>query len=463
MYSYSGNFTDREYEQLVRDGITAAKNGEHNLARSLFNQALLIYAGDSRPYLWLANISDDPQEVRDYLEKAVAADPGNPEARQRWLLLTDQVDRSRLVEEGTTVEQLTSPSPQDAQSNAYTCPQCGGLIHYDLQQFDLVCRYCGYVQITPEHQATASAEQVLDIVMPTTRAHRWVQTQQQVTCESCASVTLLPPERKADHCPYCGSNRFILAPQAEEFLDPNVIGLLKVDADEARQRVKAWLGSGLLSPDDLILKAGNLQLEAAYYPFWTFNGTLELPWSCEVNIGSSKSGNWVPRNGSEIQFFDDVLVTGLRSFSDSAVQAIEPFDLDDLVEFSPQFLAGWPALTYNIPLAQASLAAREKLVKHIRRTLLSKIEPMRQKRKLEIGSGKWSGMTYKLILLPVWVGTYHYQKKAFRILVNGQSGKIGGEKPQDRVKLTMIAVGLILTLVILAIILYFLWLRSASG
>lgn len=77
MYSYSSSFTDREYEQLVRDGITAAKNGEYNLARSLFNQALMIYAGDARPYLWLATISDDPQDVRNYLERAIAADPGN--------------------------------------------------------------------------------------------------------------------------------------------------------------------------------------------------------------------------------------------------------------------------------------------------------------------------------------------------------------------------------------------------
>jgi hypothetical protein len=463
MYSYSSSFTDREFEQLVRDGITAAKNGEHRLARSLLNQALMIHAGDARPYLWLANISTDRQEQRDYLERAVAADPGNAEARQRLVLLSDKVDRERLVEQGTSVEQITSSTPQDAVSNAYTCPQCGGLMNYDVQKLDLVCSYCGYIQATPERQADASADQVLDFVLPTTRAHRWAQTQQQVTCENCTSVTLLPPERKADHCPYCGSSRFVISPNAEEFLDPNVIGLMKVDAEDARQRVTAWLSSGLLSPDDLTLKAGNLQLEAAYYPFWTFDGTLELPWSCEVNLGSSNRSNWVPRSGSEIQFFDNVLIPGLSSLSADALQAIEPFDLADLLEFSPQYLAGWPALTYNIPLAQASLAAREKTVARIRHTLLPKIEPMRQKRKLEVGAGKWSGMTYKLILLPVWVGAYHYQNKRYRFLVNGQSGKIGGEKPQDRVKLTMIAVGFLLILVILAVILYFLWLRSSGS
>jgi len=463
MYSYSSSFTDKEFEQTVRDGITAAKNGEYKLARSLFNQAIMIYAGDARPYIWLANISTDLQEQRDYLEKAVATDPGNAEARQRLVLLLGKLDKSRLVEQGASTDQITSSTPQDAIANSYTCPQCGGLMQFDIHKSDLVCRYCGYTQSTPEHKAGASSDQVLDFVMPTTRAHRWVQTQQQVTCENCASVTLLPPESQADHCPYCGSNRFILSPQAEEFLDPNGIALMKVDNSEARQRVKVWLGNGLFSPDDLTLRAGNLRLDVAYYPFWIFNGTLELPWTCEVNIGSSKNTNWVPRSGSEIQFFDDVLIPGLKSFSEDAFQAIEPFSLDDLVDFLPQQLAGWPALTYNIPLAQASLTAREKIVRRIRHSLLPKIEPMRQKRKLEVGAGKWSGMTYKLVLLPVWVGFYRYRNKSYRILVNGQSGKVGGEKPQDNVKLTLLAIGVLLILIILAIVIYFIWLRSTGA
>jgi hypothetical protein len=462
MYSYSSSFTDKQYEQLVRDGITAAKNGERRLARSLLNQAVMIYTGDARPWLWLTATTDDPLEQRDYLEKAVVADPGNAEARRRLVILSDDLDKTRLVEQGVPVEQLHADSPQEARSDTYTCPQCGGRMRFDIEKNDLVCGYCGFVHVTDEVQAADAAEQTLDFIMPTTRAHRWVQTQKQVTCENCASVMLLPPERQADHCPYCGSNRFVVTPQAEEYLDPNVIGLMKIDEQAARSNTAAWLGSGHLSPDDFASHAGSLQLEAAYYPFWTFDGTLEVPWSCEVSTSSGGDSNWVPRKGSEIQFFEDVLVPGSRSFSEDALRAIEPFDLDDLVEFSPQYLAGWPALTYNLSLADASLTARQKIMRKMRSALVPKIEPMRQKRNLEISSGKWSGLTYKLVLLPVWVGTYRYRTKLYRILVNGQTGKAGGEKPRDQIKLTMVALGFLLAVAMLIIIFYFLWLRSTG-
>jgi hypothetical protein len=51
-----------------------------------------------------------------------------------------------------------------------------------------------------------------------------------------------------------------------------------------------------------------------------------------------------------------------------------------------------------------------------------------------MSAGNWIGMTYKHLLLPVWIGTYHYRGKEYHLLVNGQTGKIGGRKPRDTVK-----------------------------
>ena len=65
------------------------------------------------------------------------------------------------------------------------------------------------------------------------------------------------------------------------------------------------------------------------------------------------------------------------------------------------------------------------------------VEMGREKRNLNIGSGSWSGITFKHILLPLWVGVYNFQGKSFRLLVNGQTGKVVGEKPRDSLKLVM--------------------------
>ena len=219
---------------------------------------------------------------------------------------------------------------------------------------------------------------------------------------------------------------------------------------------------GLFAPDDLVAKISQVRLRPAYYPFWTFDGTLEITWNCEVNEGSSKAPRWVPRSGSEFDLFDDILVPGLRSMPVEELNSIEPFDLKNVVEFSPQFLAGWVALSYDLPLADATLKAREKVINRLRRSLVSKVEPGREKRSLTSGGGKWSGLTFKYVLLPLWVGTYLYRGGEYRLLVNGQTGKVGGKRPRDLFKVWMIAIVILFVVAFIVAIVYLAWLRSTE-
>ncbi|HBY08802.1 MAG TPA: hypothetical protein DEH22_13870 [Chloroflexi bacterium] len=47
-------------------------------------------------------------------------------------------------------------------------------------------------------------------------------------------------------------------------------------------------------------------------------------------------------------------------------------------------------------------------------------------------------MTFKNVLLPLWIGTYNYQGKEYKVYVNGQTGKVTGEKPRDLLKTILI-------------------------
>ncbi len=145
-----------------------------------------------------------------------------------------------------------------------------------------------------------------------------------------------------------------------ELIDPQAILLAQFDQQSASKHVREWLGSGWFIPDDLRKLAISSTLRPAYYPFWTFDGTLELSWTCEVNEGGGRSENWVMREGVEFEMFDDVLIPGLRALAKVDEHLLEAFDLKKVVEFKPEYLAGWTALTYDTPLADASFrSARE--------------------------------------------------------------------------------------------------------
>lgn len=453
------SFEDREYEQLLRDGITAVKNGNHSMGRRLLEKAAAYHRADAQPWIWLAETTQDAQERRKFLEYAVAADPANAAARRNLAMLSEKMDKDRVVEIGESIEPRRPVEPESATGQAFTCPQCGSTLHFNPDKDVLECAHCGYAETyLPGSSKTESppadtAEQVMDYVLPTTRAHRWAEAQHRLSCGQCGAVTLLPVGQQTSQCPYCGSNQLVESAEQVELVDPQVIGLLQIGGQKAIQNAQKWLSQGMLAPDDLGKVAQNLQLRPAYYPFWTFDGILEVPWHCEVNRGTSRNPNWVPCSGTEFEIFDDVLVPGLMGITPEQQAALEPFSLKQVDDFDPKLLAGWLALSYDCPLAEASLRAREKVMAKLRSELYSRVEPGHEKRNLSSGGGKWSAQTFKLALLPLYVGAYRYGNRAYPVLINGQTGKVAGEKPRDRLKLYLVVASLLLTLFVISMIL----------
>jgi hypothetical protein len=264
---------------------------------------------------------------------------------------------------------------------------------------------------------------------------------------------LLAPGQKATQCAYCGSNQLVEPAESGEFVDPQVIALIKVDEQQANKRARDWLSRGFWSPDNLLGSVHGLRLRPAYYSCWMFDGTVEVHWSCEVQETSyGSSQRWEPRSGAEFEYFNQVVVPGVRSLKPAELESIEPFNLVDVEAFKGEHLAGWPALIYDIPLSDASLDARELVLRKFRPQIYSMIEPAREKRNIRIGGGAWSDMTFKHVLLPIWIGTYHFQNKEFHILVNGQTGKVGGDKPKDTVKITFGALTVVMFMILLVVI-----------
>jgi DNA-directed RNA polymerase subunit RPC12/RpoP len=446
---------DHNYESLVREGITAAKNGNRRLAWSLLNQAIQTDSTDPRPWLWLTETTDDLKEKCEYLESAVAADPRNVATRQALAALRGMLGGDKYLVQGAGVVMQPANEPIAAQTKeAFLCPKCGGHVEFNLQENRLTCRYCGYAPETGEERSAADAERSMLAVLPTESGHRWAASQQRLHCQRCGADSLWAPEEKAVKCPYCGSHQLISSAETEALVDPQAIAIMQLDEDEAIRRVQAWFGRGWFAPDDLTKAAKKRILHPAYYPFWTFDGTLELHWSCEVNEGSSgRYQSWVSRNGVECELFNDVLIPGLKRLNLKELRKLGPYNLMDVVEFKPEYLAGWPALTYDRPLAKASLMARERVVRDVRRQLHSRVMPGNEKRRLRPGGVNWLDMTFKYVLLPLWIGTYNYQGKEYQVMVNGQTGKVSGEKPRDLFKTILIISSVVASLLVVLIFL----------
>jgi len=69
---------------------------------------------------------------------------------------------------------------------------------------------------------------------------------------------------------------------------------------------------------------------------------------------------------------------------------------------------------------------------------------------------QFSHINSDLCLLPIYVLTYRYKDRLFRFLVNGQTGKVAGEKPVSWNRIWTAVGGGVLALVLLILLLLFL-------
>lgn len=452
---------DRQFDEILNEGIIAARSGNRRLAQSLLNQAAMMRPTDSRPFVWLSATTDDVNEQIDFLEQALACNPQDVNARRGLAILKGKVPAPQAVQAAPAAP---PEAEVEAKTKSFKCPKCGGNMTSALHTGLLTCDYCGFVQDRESwnspHSLSDSKEQVMDYALLSQSGHGWARTQHLLSCENCGAVSTAPAGQKSLQCSYCGSNQLVEAKELGELIDPQIIVPIKIKEQDAMQNVKKWLGSGLFTPDNLLVASRGHQLRPAYYSCWTFDGTVEVNWSCEVAEDNGRSKTWRAMNGSEVERFNDILISGVKALSNKELASIEPFDLINVEEFKPDFLAGWPTMIYDRPLSEASLIARERVLKNLRPQLHSLVEPGREKRNLRIGSGKWSDMTYKHVVLPVWLGTYHYQGKEHHLLVNGQTGKVGGFKPRDSVKVVL---AMILGIILMLFFGYLFWMLLMSA
>ncbi len=445
----------KDYNTILWEGIRAAKDGSKNLAWVLLNQATQLNPFDATPWMWLTEATDDPVEKEEYLEKALALDPGNIAVRrglEKIKIKRGSLDEPPAFNADEVSHRTHTVDPVVASAKRiFSCPGCGGPMDFNLQTNTLTCLYCGLAQVVEERSA-ADDEQVMARVLPTEQGHLWAAAQHKMVCGKCGANSLWPPGQTAAECPYCGSRQLLQSEEIEDLIDPQGIAVMQIDESQAAENIVQWLGKGWTTPDDLKESARKSLLRPAYYPFWTFDGTLEVQWSCYVNESNRDNQNWAERTGVEFELFDDVLIPGLKSMKFSRLRKMGKFYLKDVVDFKLDYLAGWPALTYDRSLADATLLAREQIVRKVRRELNFRVLPGIQKRDIQTGRVNWQAMTFKLVLLPVWIGEYRYKGKSFSILVNGQTGHVAGEKPKDTFLVIGILISIIFTIIVLGLI-----------
>ena len=163
-----------------------------------------------------------------------------------------------------------------------------------------------------------------------------------------------------------------------------------------------------------------------------------------------KQTRWVHQSGHLSHFFDDVLVVASSGVKQELMDKISPFKLSDVINYDPKLMLGWEAEIYTVEVDDGYKVADKIMDHRIRHLAKAKIGGDEQ-RHVVIHTDKYC-QTFKLVMLPVWLCSYLYQNKLYQFSINGQTGKVGGDKPLSYVK---IAFFVLMIAAIIGAIIYF--------
>ena len=340
------------------------------------------------------------------------------------------------------------------------CHCCGGIMDFDPSSGMLHCPYCEHQeQIKVENPKFEAVE--LDFYAAEEEAScDWGVATKSVICKACGAETIYDVNEMSNTCPYCGSNQVMDDPNSKKVMAPGGVLAFKISAEDASSRFKQWIKRKFFCPKLAKESAKPDAFTGIYVPYWTFDSHTESDYHGEYGTEHhhrDKDGNmrteihWHSTSGHYTRFIDDMLVCASAKQSGAIIDGLEPYDTKQAVEYKPEYMAGFKAERYTIKMKAAWETAKQKIASLLTGEVREKIRSRYNTshvRNVRL-STSYSNITYKYLLLPVWISAFKYKDKVYQFMVNGQTGKVSGKTPISWVKVTLTVLAVIAVLVLI--------------
>ena len=336
------------------------------------------------------------------------------------------------------------PYTKDVQTDTsvIACPSCGANMVYDAETGDLYCEHCGTRQQIFAH---ASEEQSFENLLR--QDGGWAEESHVFLCRNCGAREVLDKNEIAKTCPFCGTSNIV---QTDELpgLRPNAILPFHITKDDAASNVRKWFKKRLLAPQKFRKSARPEEIKAVYLPAFTFDARTESWYNATLGkyyyVTRHQGGKTVRErriryftvNGHYNSAFDDILIQASANVDSKSIGKLQPFNTGESKEYRQEYLSGYTA-TQN---SKSGMECWEEAKGVIGGLLKSQILAMYT---YDVVSSfnirtNYFDMTYKYILIPVYVGHCNWRAKLYNFFINGFNGKVAGKTPVSPLKVTFL-------------------------
>ncbi len=331
----------------------------------------------------------------------------------------------------------------------FKCPCCNAALPYNGETGGMKCEYCGsefsaetLEKLAGEDEPAVSSDSKYDWGSYTERSYEADESVNlaDYSCPSCGAEITGDATLGATICPYCG-NGTIIKKTFEGAAKPDYVIPFKVTKDKAMQCFEAACSKAPFLPDAFKDKRKIEEMAGVYVPFWMFDCTADA----DIAYKATRVKRWstadydytktdyyrVFRSGTV--GFENIPADGSKKADDTYMEAVEPYDYSEAVDFNAAYLSGYLADRYDVTAKECEPRANER-VKYSTEAAFASTVTGYSSVTTEASSVRFLDGRIRYSLMPVWMLNVKYGDIMYKYAINGQTGKTVGEFPVDKKK-----------------------------
>ena len=355
-------------------------------------------------------------------------------------------------------------------TRTYPCDSCGSELQFDIKLQKLKCPSCGVVHDLTVDLTQTAVEQDLRSALQALRETKAQGTRslvaeaKEIVCQNCGGHTTFTGSLTAERCPYCATPiQRDDVHNAPTRLAVDGVVPFQIDQKQATELIDKWINSRRFAPTEFKTYNRTGSFTSVYTAYFTYDAETDTQYSGErgdnytVTVGSGDDQrtetrtDWTHVSGQVHNSFDDITVFANDGFERNRIAKLEPWPTETAKPYSPEFVAGHLCRTYDHDVEECMAEATTTMERSIETTIKRDIGGDQQR--IHQRHVDWREMTYKHLLLPIWLLTVIYQEKPFQVYINGVTGEVQGNRPWSKVKIIVAAV--IALIVVIALFVLF--------
>ena len=336
---------------------------------------------------------------------------------------------------------------KELKSISFKCKGCGSTLRFSPSLQNLKCPSCEKVEVlekvnTNKKHELSEAKEV--------KHESWINTSKMMRCQTCGAEIILNKLEFSSVCPYCGSSYVSKVNELPDFLPDKVIPF-SFDEVEAGRRFKLQIKRKFYVPSSCKKNVKPENIIGTYIPAFSFDSNIKSEYNGVLRRKDENNENeYFTISGKHNSLQIDVIEENSSKITQGTLKKILPYNFSGAYDFSEGFLLGYVVEHYEDAFNVCLNKAKKEMEQKVRQEILSKYTYDGVKEfnmKCEFFNQK-----YQYMVLPIYQMNFFYRNKNYNIIMNGQSGKVGGKFPTSVLKVLFTIFGWLLVIALIVVL-----------